>query len=204
MPDVPPVVVASPPIKRRLFSFSAALSLLLSLAAAAGWTTSYARPAHWRLIATAHSDDLTQSNSERGSALFTTTPGFSQSPNYGFWDAWWVRSESGQLTLLAQVVDYEGTLRRVYATPPSLTVDPSTQARAQPVVVGRMPGSGPANTRLGFAFETRSADGSGGLLSARTWMVTLPWWFILLLGLPAPLLWLRARRRRSDLRISGT
>jgi hypothetical protein len=41
-------------------------------------------------------------------------------------------------------------------------------------------------------------DGAGGPVSARAWMVTLPYWFIVLLGLPTPLLWLRVTRRRRD------
>ena len=155
-----------------MFNLSAALSLLLLHGAVAGWATSYARPSGWRLIATAHSDDLTRSNSEPGSALFTTTPGWSKSPNHGFWDAWWARSESGRLTLLTQVIDYEGTLSRVYATPPSLTVDPPGRAHS------------------------------------RTWLLPLPYWLIVLVALPIPVLWLRARRHRSrstmDTTVNGT
>ncbi len=36
-------------MKRWLFNLAAALSLLLSIAAAAAWATSYAQPAGWRL-----------------------------------------------------------------------------------------------------------------------------------------------------------
>jgi hypothetical protein len=113
-----------------------------------------------------------------------------QGPHYGFWDAWWALSQSGRLTLLAQVVDYDGTLRRVYSAPPSLTVDLPGEARAQVVVFGRMPDSRTLASRLGFAFHS---DAVGGPVSARAWMVTLPYWFIVLLGLPLPLLLLRPR-----------
>ena len=40
-------------------------------------------------------------------------------------------------------------------------------------------------------------DGVGGPVSARARMVTLPYWFIVVLGVPMPLLWLRVTRRRG-------
>jgi hypothetical protein len=190
-------------MKRWLFNLAATLSLLLSLAAAAAWAMSYARPPGWRLIAIAHSADLTRVNDGRRTVLFTTAANWSKAPHHGFWDAWWALSQSGRLTLLAQVIDYDGTLRRVFASPPSLIVDLPGQARAQAVVFGRMPDSGPWASRLGFALHSDAqlvddGDGVGGPVSARAWMVTSPYWLIVLLGLPMPLLWLRITRRRRD------
>ena len=185
-------------MKRRPFTLAAALSLLLSIAAAAAWAMSHARPPGWRLIATAHSADLTRVSHQRGTVLFTTTPNWSTTPHHGFWDAWWALSRSGQLTLLAQVIDYDGRLRRVYASPPSLIVDPPGEAGPQAVVFGRAPTSGPRASSLGFALhsDAQSVDGAGGPVSARAWMVTLPYWLIVLLGLLMPLVWLRVTRRR--------
>ncbi len=190
-------------MKRWLFNLAAALSLLLSIAAAAAWAMSYARPPGWRLIAIAHSADLRQVNRGRRTVLFTTVANWSKASHHGFWDAWWALSQSGRLTLLAQVVDYDGTLRRVYASPPSLIVDLPGQARPHAVVFGRMPDSGPRPTRLGFAWhaDAQPVDGVGGPVSARAWMVTSPYWFIVLLGVPMPLLWLRVARRRRDTRV---
>jgi hypothetical protein len=184
-------------VKRWVFNLAAALSLLLSLAVAAAWVTSYAQPSGWRLIGTAHSADLTRVNRGRGRVLFTTPENWSKAPHYGFWDAWWALSESGRLTLLAQVVDYEGTLRRVYASPPSLIVDFPGSARPQAALFPRMPVSGPWQRWLGFALhsDAQLVEGVGGPASARAWMVTLPYWFIVLLGVPMPLLWLRVTRR---------
>ena len=187
-------------MKRWLFNLAAALSLLLSLAAAAAWAMSYARPSGWRLIGIAHSADLTRVNRGPHTVLFTTAANWSKAQHQGFWDAWWALGQSGRLTLLAQVVDYDGTLRRVYASPPSLIVDLPGEARPQAVVFGRMPDAGPWARRLGFALHSvaQMVDAGGGPVSARAWMVTLPYWFIVLLGLPLPLLWLRVTRRRRD------
>ena len=186
---------------RWLFNVAAALSLLLSIAAAAAWAMSYAPTPGWRLIGTAHSADLSRVDRGRHTALFTTAANWSNTAHHGFWDAWWARSQSGKLSLLAQVIDYDGTLHRVYASPPSLTVDLPGDARQRAIVFGRMPDSGPPANRLGFAWHSDAqqvddGDGVGGPVSARAWMVTLPYWFIVLLGLPMPLLWRRQSRRR--------
>ena len=189
-------------MKRRLFNVAAVLSLLWSLAAVAAWAMSHWRPAGWRLIATAHSGDLTRVSGGRDTLLFTTTRDWKESLP-GFWDAWWALSERGRLNLLAQVLDYQGTLRQVRASPPSLIVDLPGQARAQVVVFGPATGSVPGSSRLGFAAhsDAQTVEGSNGPISARAWVVTLPYWFIALLGLPVPMLWMRARRRRRDARV---
>ena len=191
-----PLGSAIPSSVRWLFTLAAALSLLLSIAAAAAWATSYTEP-RWRLIGLAHSADLTRVNSGTRTLLFTTTPNWSKAPHYGFWDAWWALSESGRLTLLAQVVDYDGTLRRVYASPPSLVVDLPGQASPQ-AVFARTPASEPSRDRLGFAFH------SDATAVARAWMVTLPYWFVIVLGLTMPLLWLQGTRRRRDARVRSS
>ena len=185
-------------MKRWLFNLGAALSLLLSIAAAAAWVMSHVRPPGWFLIGTAHSADLTRVNSGLGTALFTTTADWSKDEHHGFWDAWWALSQSGTLTLLTQVIDYDGRLHRVYASPPSLTVEPPGEARPQAVVFGRTPDSGPLAGWLGFALhsDTQQVVGDAGPVSARGWMVTLPYWLLVLLGLPLPLVWRRVIRRR--------
>lgn len=190
-------------MKRRLFGLAAALSSLLSIAAAAAWAMSHARPSGWHLIGTAHSADPTRVDGGPHTALFTTAARWPNTSHHGFRDAWWALSEAGRLTLLAQVIDYEGTQRRVYASPPLLTVDLSGEARAQVVVFGRMPDPELPASRLGFALHSdaqpaHDGDAVGSSVTARAWMVTLPYWLIVLLGLPMPLPWLRVARRRRD------
>jgi hypothetical protein len=182
-------------MKRLLFNLACALSLLLGIVSAAAWAASYSEAPAWRLIATAHSGDLTRLNGEPRAALFTTTPNWSTSPNHGFWDAWWRLSRSGKLTLLAQVIDYEGTLRQVESSPPTLTVDLPDSSSSQAAVFARETNAGNSANLLGFSF--RSDAQMAGQVSLRAWMVTWPYWFIILLAVPLPVLWLRAARRRS-------
>ena len=146
-------------MKRWLFNLAAALSLLLSLAAATAWAMSYARPPGWRLLGIAHSADLTRMNDAQCTVLFTTAANWTKSPNYGFWDAWWALSQRGRLTLLAQVVDYEGTLRRIQASPPSLTVDLPGEARAQAAVFARPSDAEPRGASQCRPLEERSTAG---------------------------------------------
>ena len=192
-------------MKRWLVNFAAALSLLLLSAITVAWALSHSRPSGWRLIGSAHSADLTRVNGVRGSVRFTTSGGGTNDSHPGFWDAAWSLSRAGQLTLLTQAIDYEGTLRELIALPPSLVLHLPGDAGVRAVVFGRMPSSGPGTNWLGFALHSDSqrVDGVSGSVSARAWMVTLPYWFILLLGVPIPLLWLRLPSRRGDARVES-
>jgi hypothetical protein len=184
-------------MKRWLFSLAAALSLLLSLTAAAAWATSHARPPAWHLLGIAHSSDLMRINPGRRSVVSMKPVSLSNAPRHGYWDALWALSRSGRLTLVAQTVDYEGDLRRVYASPPSVIVDLSGPGGARIAAFGRIPESRPLGSRLGFAWNTDAQQTAGdrGPVSVRARMITFPYWFLILVGLPLPLLWLRGNRR---------
>jgi hypothetical protein len=187
-------------MKQWLFN-AAALSLLLSLAAAAAWAMSYAQPLDWHLLGIAHSADLTRVNLNRRTVVFMRPVNSSNAPRHGYWDAAWVLSQSGRLTLVAQAVDYDGKVRGVYAAPPSLIVDLSGPTRAQVVAFSRVPDSRRWARQLGFAWDADAQlagkDGNRlrGPVSVRAWMIMSPYWSIVLLGLPLPLLWLRVKRR---------
>lgn len=183
-------------MKRWLFNLAAAISLLLSLVAAASWAASYAGPREWRLLGIAYSADLTRVDLQRRTAVSMTAVNGSNAPPYGFWDAWWALSQSGRLTLAAQVVDYDGRVRGIYASPPSVIVNLPEPAGARLVAFGRMPESRPWARRLGFAWDVdaQQAGDDRGPVSVRAWMIMLPYWLIVLLGLP--LLSLRVERIR--------
>src|SRR5918997_293998 len=155
-------------MKRWLFNLVAAVSLLLSLTAAAAWAMSYARPLDWHLLGTAHSADLTRVDLDRRTVVSMMPVDGSNVPRYGYWDALWARSQSGRLSLVAQAADYGGNLRALYASPPSLIVDLSGPARTRAVAFGRMPNSRSWARRLGFAWDADAQqavddrDGVGG------------------------------------------
>ena len=185
-------------MKRWLFNLVAAVSLLLLLTTAVAWLMSYARPLDWHLLGIAHSADLTRVNLNRRTVVLMRPVNGSDVPRYGYWDALWARSQSGRLSLVAQAADYGGNLRAVYASPPSLIVDLSGPVRTRAVAFGRVPNSRPWARRLGFAWDAdaqQAVDGGGGPVSVQARMVMLPYWSIVLLGLPLSLLWLRVSRR---------
>jgi hypothetical protein len=187
-------------MKRWLFNFAAALSALLSLTAAASWAMSYARPFDWRLLGIAHSADLSRVKLDRRSIVSMMPVKGSSAPRYGYWDAWWALSQSGRLTLVAHNVDYVGHLHGIYASPPSVIVDLSGPANARAVAFGRMPDSRRWARRLGFAWEADAQqavddrEAAAGHVSVKARMIMLPYWSIVLFGLPLPLLWLRVNR----------
>lgn len=192
-------------MKRRLVNLATALSLLVSLTAVAAWAMSHARPLDWHLLGIAHSADLTRVNLDRRTVVLMMPVSPTDVPPYGYWDALWVRSQSGILSLVVQAVDYGGNLRALHASPPSLVIDLSGPARARAVAFARIPDSRPWARRLGFAWDADAqqavddgggpAGGGGGHVSARSRMIMLPHWFIVLLGLPLPLRWLRIKRQ---------
>ena len=182
-------------MKRWMFNLVAAGSLLLLLTVATTWAISYARPLDWHLLGMVHSADLTRANLNQRTFVSMMPVNGSTVPHNGYWDALWARSQSGRLSLVAQAADYGGNLSALYASPPSLIVELSDPAHTRAVAFDQMPDSRLWARRLGFAWDADAQQAVDGTVSVRARMIMLPYWSIVLLGLPLPLLWLRINRR---------
>jgi hypothetical protein len=186
-------------MKRLLLNVSAATSLLVVIVTAVAWAMSYVGTPEWHLLATAHSADLRRVDRGQRAAVLMLPVSRPDDSQHGFWDAWWMLNESGRLTLLAQTIDYEGRLRGVYASPPSVSAALPGATNARVVASGQVADSGSWAGRLGFGWSSDARDATndregGGQVGVRVHMLTLPHWLVVLLGLPLPLWWLRVRR----------
>jgi hypothetical protein len=183
-----------------LLDLLAALSLLLSIAASVFWAASYRRPHDWRLLGSAHSADLKRVPLDRRGVVSMTPTNPSMPAPHGFWDALWALSRSGSLTLVAHAVDYDGHLARIDAEVPAVTVELSGPSRTRATVFEDQRHARAKKALLHFAWDadTRQAGNDAGSVRVQARMFTVPYWSIVLIGLPLPFRWLAANRRRRS------
>jgi hypothetical protein len=186
-------------MKRSLATVATVISALISVMAGAAWAISYAWPLDWHLAGIAHSGDLTRVNQGRGAAVTMMPVDGSKAARYGYWDAWWIRSQGGRLTLVAHAIDYEGSLTELYASPPSVVVEVAGPARARAMAFHHIPPSRPWAHRLGFMWDLDAHDAidpvSRGAVSVRARMIGSPYWPVVLFTLSPWLIWRRVNRR---------
>jgi hypothetical protein len=176
----------------------AALSLLLAIAASVFWAASYRKPHDWRLLGSAHSSELMRVPVDRRGGVSLVPADLSIPAPHGFWDALWALSHSGSLTLVAHAVDYDGHIARIDAVAPAVTVELSGPLRIRATVFDLERRAGVRSRLLGFSWDADAgqARSDRGSVRVQARSFTVPYWSIVLIGLPLWLRWLAANRRR--------
>ncbi len=193
-------------MRRIVFALLGGASLLLTLAAGAAWAASYARPLPWHEVARHHKAGWDVALFEPTDDTFDTFGMLDHGNPQGIerggsWRITWISSTSGRLGITRRVVEYPTGSRDL---PPVEVMNVRHTSYEMFGPVGNLGAQPPGRLeRWGFHYVdergiawVRGRDGTGPVpLVIGVQIFTLPYWPLVLAGLPLPALWLWRNRR---------
>ena len=193
-------------MRRLALSIFAAGSLLLSLGAGAGWILSYARPLQWRELHRSHEanwDVVPDGPDDWGHGILHHEPK-AWIEKAGHWRVAWFSSQAGQLGLHRSYLEVREDAG--WLPPVRVGIIHHTPHESFGPLPSRFTTEIPTlPNRLGFRYrhEAGVAWFRGRPLPVRTEVplvvgaqqLILPYWALVLAGLPAPLWWMWRNRR---------
>lgn len=190
--------------RRAVFAMFCLASLLVALAAGLAWAVSHVRPLAWHETARDHEAGwdvwLFEPEEPFGILKHGNPAGIDRS---GHWRVTWISSSSGRMSIAHHSVEYTTGPRdgrpvpvvRVQHTPDELFGPVPELASRMPRVLERT--GFHCGRQSGFAW-IRGKDGTGEVpLSVNIRRVDVPYWFLLLVSVPLPALWLRRTLSRA-------